>query len=398
MKFIRSGRIRDKIVDFISKALLLALTVLFCLWMVSGAKAAEITDIKQEALANGGYAVELKFSEAIAKENINVEYERNFIQVSIKGLNAFPAKTKTLNYSLLDKAFTYQYQPDLARARILLKTLASNVQKKSNWEITDSGIKIIFNGGTVSQAAAPVAQTKEKDTVKVKASSTTEAPLETDDDKIVKQIIQDAKEPNKASAPVSTANQALNYSAGSTNSASATANTKIANSEDTPLFSSASNASGVAGIEAKDKKNPATKIFAVLLMIIGIIGAGALAFRRFMQGKGIGFQKGAKLIDIVSSQAMGPKRSIAIVKVLDQYMVIGMAGDNMNLLANLGSNVNIDKQIDDFGPGASFSKTFQGAMSTDVEPAAPTTTTQKKSGNDGIRDLIKKRIEGFKPL
>lgn len=383
MRFIRNGRIRDKVVDFVSKALLLALTVLFCLWMVSGAKAAEITDIQQEATENGGYSVELKFSNPIAKENINVEYDRNFIQISIKGLNAFPAKTRTLNYSLLDKAFTYQYQPDLARARILLKEPAINVQKKSSWEVSNSGVKILFQGGSIAESA-PI---KKKDSIKITSSATSATPMESDDDAAVKQIIQDVKDPSKKASASPTTIQPINIT-------SAPVNAKIGNSEDLPLFNAS--VAGSAAIESKDKKNPISKIFAVLLMIIGIIGAGALAFRRFAQGKGIVFNRTNKLIDVVSTQSMGPKKSIAIVKVMDQYMVIGMAGDNMNLLINLGANANIEKQIDDAGAGDSFAKAFQGAISSDAAPAP--IITQKKSESEGIRGLIKKRIEGFKPL
>ena len=38
------------------------------------------------------------------------------------------------------------------------------------------------------------------------------------------------------------------------------------------------------------------------------------------------------------------KRSIALVKVLEQYMVVGMSGDGMSLLANLGTDVKIDRR------------------------------------------------------
>src|SRR5690606_18148539 len=37
MKFIRNGRVRDKIVDALAKGILIAFSALVCLWMISGA-------------------------------------------------------------------------------------------------------------------------------------------------------------------------------------------------------------------------------------------------------------------------------------------------------------------------------------------------------------------------
>ena len=126
-----------------------------------------------------------------------------------------------------------------------------------------------------------------------------------------------------------------------------------------------------------------------------------MAYRRFALGKGIGlpFQSRAKVIDVISTQSLGPKRSVALIKVLDQYMVVGMAGESMNLLANLGSDVKIEKYIDQSGPGASFNDAFENAMSGDISSDKTSgAVTQKSTTGLGIRSSIKKRMEGFKPL
>lgn len=394
MKFIRNGRIRDRIIDTVAKGILIAFSALVCLWMISGAKAAgvDIRDIKQHALDNGDYAVEFLLSKPVDKSDVSVEFQRNFIQLSLKGVSAYPARTERLNHSLMDKVFTYQYQPDMARARLLLKGQASNVKGQSSWEIDGQTVKIIIGGASEKIAAATL-----KDNVKTKASAPTERETAVAD-------------PAEQKAREEVALGAKSEKAAETAATSATkAKEKPVDSESLPIFSGQA-AAGVAAA-AKKEESPATKVFASLLLVIGVIGAGSLAYRRFVQGKGLGFQRQTKMIDVLSTQALGPKRSIAIVKVLDQHMVIGMSGDGMNLLVNLGADVNMERFHEEAmfgggsgGTGASFTDTLQGAISGGSSAGGSKATntgsvTQKLAGMDmGFRASLKKRLEGFKPL
>jgi flagellar biogenesis protein FliO len=389
MKFIRNGRIRDRIIDTVAKGILIAFSALVCLWMISGAKAAgiDIRDIKQHALDNGDYAVEFVLSKSVDKSDVAVEFQRNFIQLSLKGVSAYPARTERLNHALMDKVFTYQYQPDMARARLLLKGQASNVKGQSSWEIDGQTVKIIIGGGSEKAAAATL-----KDNVKTKASAPTEretaVSADAEEQKAREEITLGAKG-DKAEAAASTK-----------------AKEKHVDSESLPIFAGQNTAAGAAAA-AKKEESPATKVFASLLLVIGVIGAGSLAYRRFVQGKGISLQRQAKMINVLSTQALGPKRSIAIVKVLDQHMVIGMSGDGMNLLANLGADVNMERFQDEAmfgssgGGGVSFTDTLQGAITGSGSSKGTNTgsVTQKLAGMDmGFRASLKKRLEGFKPL
>ena len=69
MKFIRNARrraqFRDRAVDLLSKVFLIGISVLACLWMVSGAHAGSaisITGIKGAAQSNGSYAIDFSLS------------------------------------------------------------------------------------------------------------------------------------------------------------------------------------------------------------------------------------------------------------------------------------------------------------------------------------------------
>jgi|GEM_PF-3293970 len=373
MKFIRNAKLRDRIVDFASKALLIAISALACLWMVSGAHAAlptQITGITTQPQSDGSYTIDFLLSQKVDAKAVSVEFERNFIQLSLKGVSAYPARTETINQAALEKVFTYQYQPDLARARVLLKSAASAIKDKSSWEVTSRGVRITVKGQAVAAS----------DTLKTNSASTS-ATDTAEEERLVQEILAETKPGKQVAASAIAAPATV--------------------SEEQPLF--ATKTSSTESADAKSKESPATRIFASLLLVIGVIGASAVAYRRFALGKGIGlpFQGRAKVIDVVSTQSLGPKRSVALIKVLDQYMVVGMAGESMNLLANLGSDVKIEKYLDQSGPGSSFTDAFESAMSNEVSPDKTSGTgavTQKGSAGLGIRSSIKKRMEGFKPL
>ncbi len=396
MKFIRHAqrnlRVRDRVVDVLSKVLLVAVSVLACLWMMSGAHAApvSITGIKATPQEDGSYHIDFSLSQALPPENVSVDFERNFIQLSLKGVSAYPARTENINQSGMEKVFTYQYQPDLARARVLLKSPASSIKNKSSWEITGQGLRI-----TVKGVAANVGQAI-TDAVKNKAAANS-AVSDTEEERVVQEILNESKQSLAKAAPSAT--PALAASAERKPAVIAPATEALATGEDTPLFTAKT-----AAVEAaKGKETTATKIFASLLLVIGVIGAAAVAYRRFALGKGIslgGFPKQPKVIELVASQGLGPKRSIALIKVLDQFLVVGMAGDGMTLLSNLGSDVKIEKFLDQIGPGSSFNEAFEGAMSAgsakDDTAGAP--IAHQVSTELGVRSSIKKRIAGFKPL
>jgi flagellar biogenesis protein FliO len=386
MKFIRNARthrLKERAFDLLTKALLIAFSTLVCLWMVSGAHAGSnsITGIKASPQADGSYAIDFELSQKVKPEQVEVEFERNFIQVSLRGVSAYPARTENINQAALEKVFTYQYQPDLSRARILLKSAASAIKGKTGWELTDKGVRVTVKG----QGAAAVAEAATTDTVKAKSSSASAYPAETDEERIVQEILSEVKPAGKAAEAAIAAEQKKAVTA---------------SSEEQPLFA-AKTASQSA---VKEKDTGAARVFASLLLVLGIIGATAVAYRRFALGKGISFQKQGRVIEVISTQGLGPKRSVALIKVLDQYMVVGMAGEGMSLLANLGSDVKIDKFIDQAGPGASFTDAFETALSGDsgIEKATGSgaVAAQKPTLGMGlgIRSAIKKRIEGYKPL
>ena len=70
------------------------------------------------------------------------------------------------------------------------------------------------------------------------------------------------------------------------------------------------------------------KVFAALLVTL----AAVYLLLRFMKQKMLP-QKG--IIDMLHYQSLGPKRGIAIIKIVNNYMAVGVADESISLLSKL---------------------------------------------------------------
>lgn len=395
MKFANKSRIKEQLIDFVAKGILILFSGLVCLWMISGAKASTVDIVNiSSSEVDGQYAVEFQLSKNLNKEDVQVEYQRNFVQISFRGVSAYPARTEKLNHPITEKVFTYQYQPDLARARILLNSPASSIQESSSYAIEGKTVRFLLKGATgiaasrsqkvkdeIRTTSSAVASTKSRSTSEASAATTT-------DKKEALKITQEDPEEAKLRSELLSGKTSV---VGEKKQSSTLSGE---NTENLPIFTKTEEK---AKATEADKESPAAKVMASLILVVGLIAAVALGFRKFVLGKHSPFQKQTRMIQVVSSQTLGPKRSIAVVKVLDQHLVVGMAGDNMNLLVNLGTNVNLDSFSDEVGGGVSFSETLTTAVRTDAFDREEA-RLQKSTSNLGFRANLKKRLEGLKPL
>jgi flagellar biosynthetic protein FliO len=383
MKFASKSRLKEQVIDFVAKGILILFSGLVCLWMISGAKASstDILDIESRQTTEGGFEIDFLFSKNLKKEDVQVEFQRNFIQISFRGVSAYPARTQKFNHSITDKVFTYQYQPDLARARILLKSSATTIQKSASWNVEGKTMSVKLAGGS---ATAALVKDEVKNASSSVASKVSKNAASANDIAAAKEVVEDPEEEKIREALLSGTSKLTEEKKSSLSEST----------ENLPIFAKTEAAS--AEKEAK-KESPAAKVFASLILVIGLIAAGALAFRKFVMGKNSPFQKQTRMIQVISTQSLGPKRSIAVVKVLDQHLVLGMSGDSMSLLTNLGNNVNLDSFSDEVGSGISFSDTLCTAVRTDAFDREESKSF-KASTNLGFRANLKKRLEGFKQL
>jgi flagellar protein FliO/FliZ len=152
--------------------------------------------------------------------------------------------------------------------------------------------------------------------------------------------------------------------------------------------------------EAKDKKEASSSGMARVLITLGVLAValGAITFglKRWAARRNPKSQN-AK-IQILTQHALGPKKSLMIVQVAGESLLIGVTDHNISMLKTLSL---IDDEIPENMP-----RNFNSALDEYAEDDAPDTRSGKKQSRDRddftmrglseIRDTVSSRIKNMK--
>lgn len=375
MRALRKVLDKEKIFYIFSRIVLLAFTALICLWMISGARAAgsQLKEIKiQEGDATTPARVEFTFSQEMDKESVTMDFQRNFIQLSFRGAQIYPARTRSAKGSSVDKVFGYQYQPDLARARLMLKGEASTHKDTALLAVNGAKVTVTVKNATTTAATSDEVKT-------AAAAMEKDAAVDKAEEKIVQEILSGTKTKTSATTAIQTAATAMK--------------TETTLPKDELLFQNQKKEASEP--IAKDKPvSPAKRIASALFTVLLIMSALALGYRRFVLGKGVRASMQDKMISTVATHMLAPKKSIAVIRVAGQHLVIAISGDNITLLTTLAAGSELDKYMDtdDFA-GSGFDTVLEKNMKEDGAMGGT-----GASSKDSLRDSIRRRVESFKPL
>ena len=396
MRFFRRKNFREAVIDLGSRLLMFLIAGIFCLWMISGAKAESIhvSDIQVLNAKTNSATIEIALSGNLDSQKLEVDFQRNFVQFSIKDATIFPAKNQQIGGTLVDKIFSYQYQPDVVRSRVILKNDAAQIKAASKWEI--QGNKIVLNvvgEASVQKNIAPQVLpvkvkkialiTKDNLKTNIAANDKKEASIyDADEQKTINEIISEVK--TKAIAGAATA---------------LVAPTAQTTGSELPFLKQNEKKVGMNAASSEkvaSAKSPMAKLFSGFLMVLLLIGSLAYGFKKFVLKKtgGIFGSTSDRMIEVVSSQMLGTKKSIAVIRVANQFMLVGITDSNINLISNLGADMNIQKYMDDSGFANILGKKMSSTDENNIYSEKPAAATQKSS----FRSDIKKRLESLKPL
>ncbi len=151
----------------------------------------------------------------------------------------------------------------------------------------------------------------------------------------------------------------------------------------------------VIGVRADETKNAAvgvksepSKYFArmalSLLGIIGIFLGGVFLVRRYSSNiKKLPYGKKERIIQVVATHYLGNKKNISLVKVAGDYLVVGVGNEGISLISRLGSEVNVDKYLEDRFWGGTFEKHLNAFTKPAKSPDA---------NYDGARDVAAQKL------
>ncbi|MBI3542101.1 MAG: flagellar biosynthetic protein FliO [Deltaproteobacteria bacterium] len=150
--------------------------------------------------------------------------------------------------------------------------------------------------------------------------------------------------------------------------------------------------SGPIGISADPTRHfarMAIALFGVLALFVGL----AFGVKRYAgKLKKLPFGKKERLIQVVASHYLGNKKSISLVKVTGEYLVVGVSNDGISLISKLGPEVNVDKYMEDRFWGGTFEKHLD-SFDKDATVAKEIDLSPDHKGYDsydGVRDLAAK--------
>lgn len=302
----------------------------------------------REVVSTGPDELELRFDKEVNLNQIKTEYFRDIVQLSIDQTAIYPAKIFSVKGPNVKKVFAYQYTPELVRCRLTLKDEAGKFKGKVHLQAEGKKLKVKV-GNTFAQ-----------DNV----------------------VMQSAK-----SVPaVEKQNELLNEVLSGKN-------------PEGDLFSGLKK-------EPKSKKsvpkmpNP-LNAFGWLFGVLFLIFVGFILFKKFRFNGGknsiLAKFKGNKMIEVVSTKYLGPKSSIAVVRVKEKLMVVGITSESISLITRLDEEESgVATPKIQMGDGAEAAG--HGIFSEILNDEERKPEIEKPVRPTRVRARIREKVEGLKSL
>jgi flagellar biogenesis protein FliO len=288
------------------------LSLLFWLPLAAGAsvnlKGVQITE---------GSQVELIFDGKVDVAQVKTEFVREHIQISLMKTSVYPAKVNLVQGRELSKVFAYQYAPELVRCRLTMKGDASLYQNR---------LQVKANGKSLIVKILPESTSPE--TITHSNSSSERADGKSG---ITGKVAETSK-------PIS---QELSNDEKALVDKVMKGNEKISG---TP----AKTVETASGGRLTTSRNPTSsfRFLGIVLFVFGLLG-GFLFFLKRLKEAGGGQSKGIKkflgklgatrggqkkVLQVIATLPLGPKKSITVVQIQNRMLVLGMSNDAVNLI------------------------------------------------------------------
>ncbi len=314
-----------------------------------------MVDLKQVQVQNND-EINLLFDGKIGKEQITTEYLSNIIQINIKNVSVYPAKIAPVSGNNLTKVFAYQYSPRLVRCRLFVRGKADDFKDYVKIQPNGKMISIKFDAHPVAPSKGALNEDiDEKALLETVVKDSTPKPEVSPADVIVKQKVSERK--------------------------------TIENTNALPSMTSI-----------------AIKLGAVILLLFPILfilkklkfseanqaGKSLGTLNRFIGGGSK--NKNGKMIEVLSTYYLDPKKSIRVVRIAGELFALGVSNESINLITEL--------QDGPSNPEQSSSKNILSKSSSDEPIFSEILNSESLSPEAAfsVRSKIRTRLKGLKPL
>ncbi len=150
---------------------------------------------------------------------------------------------------------------------------------------------------------------------------------------------------------------------------------------------------------AKKASGEGSSVFRILfsLALLGVVGTGAFIFlRKYAVPKAM---KNQTQIKVLQQHYLGPKKSLAIVRVAGESILIGVTDHNINMIKSLSL---LDDEVPEEIP-QNFDSVIEDFENDDEAPvkkqnkrAAKDLDADEEFAISGIKDIVSKRLKGMR--
>jgi flagellar protein FliO/FliZ len=306
-----------------------------------------VTALRQVQVSNGSQ-IDLLFDGKVQKSQIRTEFVNDIIQLSIQDVSVYPAKISAVNGASLTKIFAYQYAPRLVRCRLTVKGKAEDFRDKLEIKAGGRILTIRMEG------LAQVAPGKAGDNSPAARAGVT-SKSDAEERALLSRVIAASNAPAQAPAAAPAKEKDKDTIA---SSAAAPAREST---ENRPVRLTGEASARLTG--GKALPSP-LKAFGKMGIVLALFGLLAFALKRYASSrsgarvanasalqaaaskggwlgalgqlakKGLG-GRNSRMIEVLSTHYLGPKKSIAVVRVAGRVLVLGVSNESINLITQL---------------------------------------------------------------
>lgn len=283
---------------------------------------------------SGEVNVRLEFQKPLEKYSEPVFYKRSaqidFPLVTIHSESRYIP----VNDSLVTQIYVSQFEPDVLRVRFILSSEDLDLKDKFQWESQGRFLKIKIFKNYDSPLDRFMARAKRKQN-KNPEVSVVEVPPATAPQEPVKEETSVQPLSEKAGA-----NTLVPVKKSETGKLLA-GRKSIFNKDTVPVLKGKSIEGKPAFADSFSLRSTSLKMFFMLLVVLGIMLLIFYCFKKFVWKNSI-FGGGDKPVKVLSTGYLGPKKSIALVEIAGEVLVLGIANENITLLSNIQDETKID--------------------------------------------------------
>jgi flagellar biosynthetic protein FliO len=288
-----------------------------------------------------GLLIRLAFQKPLSKQKPPVFYKKSaridFANAKFKTSSQyFPIKN-----SIIDQIYVSQFESDMLRMRFMLAKGDESLDKKFKWEVKGRFLNI----NILNEYKAPLESLAVIDALKNNPKKKHQNPKTSP--KSVENIKKDGavllkglKKPIIKKIPgqkIKSQNILSKPKENLLQNKTTPANQKISKPEKNvkrnakPIFA-----------DTLNLRSTSLKMVYMMMVVLGILFSAFYLFKKYIWKNG-GFAGQDKPVNVLSTGYLGPKKSIALVEVAGEVLVLGIANDNISLLSNIKDACKVER-------------------------------------------------------